>query len=158
MSYFARIMQKSDLEEILDFERAKLRELPGDPMEQEMASWNSRWRQESLEHHLPLGWSFLLRDPNEKSKWSSEGQLVAYFLAQPLLFFDNQTQSLWVEHVSYNQLQARDQICELAYKLGREKHFQRVYFPRSQGVLNATQTFRPEPWNAETVFVKTTKV
>lgn len=59
--------------------------------EQELLSWSAPWRKESLEHYLPLGWSFGL--------WNKE-ELVAYALAQPLLFFQCHTQSLWVEHIS----------------------------------------------------------
>lgn len=157
MSLFFRIATLNDLNEIYDFESKKLQETVSDPMEREMQSWQAKWRKESLEHHLANGWSFLARDPQIQSSHSSEGHLVAYFLAQPLLFLDGQTQSLWVEHVSFSSLQARDEICDLAYRLSREKHFQRVYFPTMGNLQNSISQMKPQPWSQSAVFVKTTK-
>lgn len=157
MSLYLRVIQMEDLEEILQFERAKLSETVSDEMERELKSWNSRWRKESLNHYLPMGWCFLARDRNLPSPHSQEGMLVGYFLAQPLLFFDGNTQSLWVEHMQYNTLQARDELCELAYKLSREKHFQKVFFPESQSVLNAVKTFRAQNWDPQVLSVPTSK-
>lgn len=157
MALLCRIIQSSDLEEILNFEKRRLMEIMPDENERTLHSWHARWRQESLEHYLPLGWSFLARDPDLATEAEPEGPLVGYFLAQPLLFLDGQTQSLWVEHVSASSLQSRDQLCELAYKLSREKHFQRVFFPNTTGVANSVATFRPEPWNVSVLCVKTTR-
>ncbi len=158
MSLYLRVIQTADLEEIIQFEQVKLRETVSDEFEREMKSWNSRWRQESLNHYLPMGWSFLARDRNLPSSFSKEGLLVGYFIAQPLLFFDGHTQSLWVEHMQYNTLQARDELCELAYKLSREKHFQKVFFPESQSVLNAVKTFKAQNWDPQVLSISTTKV
>jgi hypothetical protein len=157
MSLYLRVIQPADLEEIIDFEKSKLRETIVDEMDRELHSWNARWRQESLQHYLPMGWSFLARDRNLQSSFSSEGQLVGYFLAQPLLFFDGQTQSLWVEHMQYATLQSRDELCELAYKLSREKHFQKVFFPESQSILNAVKSFKAQNWDPQVLLVHTTK-
>lgn len=157
MSLFFRIATLEDLNEIHEFETKKLHEVVTDPMERELQSWNSRWRKESLEHYLPSGWCFLARDPLVSSEHSTEGQLVAYFLAQPMLFVDGQTQALWVEHVTFSSLQARDEICDLAYRLSREKHFQRVYFPNSNLIQNSISHMKPQPWTQSAVFVKTTK-
>jgi hypothetical protein len=157
MSLFFRIVTLDDLSEIQDFENRKLQETITDPMEREIQSWQAKWRKESLELYLSNGWSFLARDPAIRSSQSEEGQLVAYFLAQPLLFFDGQTQSLWVEHVSYSSLQARDEVCELAFRLSREKHFQRVYFPTAGSLQNSISQWKPQPWSQAAVFVKTTK-
>lgn len=158
MSLYTRVITKLDLDEIVTFEKAKLAETISDEMEREMKSWNSRWRKESLEHYLPMGWSFLVRDRSQKSSSSDEGLLVGYFLAQPLLFFDGNTQNLWVEHIQYSTLQARDELCELAYKLSREKHFQQVFMPESQSVLNAVKNFKSMPWDPKVLMMKTTKV
>ncbi len=157
MSLYLRTIQAADLEEIVDFEKNKLRETVADEMERELHSWNARWRQESLNHYIPMGWCFLARDRNLKSAFSSEGQLVGYFLAQPLLFFDGNTQTLWVEHMQYSTLQARDELCELAYKLSREKHFQKVLFPESQSVLNAVKAMKAQNWDPQVLSVATTK-
>jgi hypothetical protein len=158
MALFCRIVQLQDLDEILDFETKKLQEQIPDEMERTLASWNARWRKEALEHYLKLGWSFLARDKDKPSAFSDEGLLVGYFIAQPLLFLDGQTQSLWVEHLAYGSLQARDELCELAYKLSREKHFQKVFFPNVTGINNSISAFKAEAWNPGVMSVKTTKV
>lgn len=150
MSLFCRIIQLDDLQNLLSFEARKMQEAIPDEAERTFAQWNSRARKEAMEHYVPMGWSFLALD--------SDDELVGYFLAQPLLFLDGQTQSLWVEHVQYSSLQARDELCELAYKLSREKHFQRVYFPQGSGIMNSVAVFKPEVWHPAALQVKTTKV
>lgn len=145
-----RVILADDLQDILDLENKKLQDMYPDEADRMIAGWNSKFRVEALNHYIPLGWSFLARDPESKA-------LVGYFIAQPLLFFDGQTQSLWVEHVQYTSLQARDELCELAYKLGREKHLQRVYFPNDNGVPNSIKSFKSETWTPGTLSVKTTK-
>jgi hypothetical protein len=157
MGLFFRIATIEDLNEISEYEKKRLAESIPDPMEREMQSWHAKWRPESLQQYLPLGWSFLARDPDQTSTFSQEGLLVGYFLAQPLLFFDGQTQSLWLEHLSYSSLQARDQLCDLSYRLCREKHFQRVYFPLIPQIQNAISHLKPEPWSQTALFVKTSK-
>lgn len=150
MSLFCRILQAEDLEQVLDFESHKMQEAFPDEVERMFAQWNSRARQEAIEHYLPMGWSFIAFDDEKK--------IVGYFIAQPLLFLDGQTQSLWIEHIQYASSQARDELCELAYKLSREKNFQRVYFPSGNGVNNSVANFKPESWTPPTLMVKTTKV
>lgn len=157
MGHYCRIIQIADLSEIMDFESKKLVELIPDEMDREIAAWNSRWRKESLEHYIKGGWCFLARTPDISSEFSPEGKLAGYFIAQPLLFFDGQTQSLWVEHLSFLSLQARDELCELAYRLSREKHFQKVFFPNSTGVQNSVGIFKPEVWQPLTLTIKTSK-
>ncbi|MBK9322179.1 MAG: hypothetical protein IPM97_04340 [Bdellovibrionaceae bacterium] len=157
MGLFCRIIQVEDMPEIIDFETKKLQESVPDEMERTLLSWNARWRRESLEHYLPLGWSFLVRDQDASGAYTDQGVLVGYFLAQPLLFLDGQTQSLWVEHIQYASLQARDELCDLAYKLSREKHFQKVFFPNVSGVSNSISGLKAEPWSPAIMQVKTTK-
>ncbi len=157
MSLVLKIAMLSEADEIIDFERRKLVELIPDEMDRELSSWNSRWRKESLNHYLPMGWSFLCRDFSQPSSFSTEGQLVGYFMAQPLLFFEGNTQTLWVEHIQFSSLQARDELCDLAYRLSREKHLQKVIFPDSPAIQNATKHLKAESWNPATIFIKTTK-
>ena len=157
MSLFCRVVQIQDLQEILDFENKKLQELIPDEMERTLHSWNVRWRKEALEHYFSLGWSFLARDQDKTSAYSEEGLLAGYFIAQPLLFLSGETQSLWVEHLQYASLQARDELCELAYKLSREKHFQKVFFPNESGINNSISAFKAEAWNPGVMHIKTTK-
>lgn len=157
MSLYCRIVQLDDLEEILEYEQKKLENSVPDEMERTLQSWNARWRKEALEHYLPMGWSFLARDQDIRSPRSEEGALVGYFMAQPFLFMEGQTQCLWIEHLSYSSLQARDELCDLAYRLSREKHFQRVLFPNLLGIANSVGTMKPEPWNPNVLHIKTTK-
>lgn len=157
MSLFFRIATIEDLSEIQEFEKKKLQDSVADEMERELQSWQAKWRREALEHYLPSGWSFIARNPDIESPSSSEGALVAYFLAQPLVFLEGQTQSLWVEHIAYSSLKARDEICDLAYRLSREKHFQRVYFPNNTSIQNAISNLKPHAWSTSAVYVKTTK-
>jgi hypothetical protein len=146
-----------NLEEILFYEEEKLKELYPTEIEQSLARWSSPWRKESLEHYLKSGWSFVMRDREVPSTFSNHGSLVGYFLAQPLLFLNGQTQSLWIEHLNYTQLSARDQLCEFAYKLGRDKHLQKVYFPATNALLNSVTTYKATAWTPEVLQVLTTK-
>jgi hypothetical protein len=157
MSLYCRIIQISDLPEILEYENKKLASTVSDETERALQSWNARWRKEALEHYLPMGWSFLARDRDIPSESSPEGTLVGYFMAQPFLFMEGHTQALWVEHLSYSSLQARDELCDLAYRLSREKHFQRVLFPNNSGIANSVGTMKPEAWQPGVLSVKTTK-
>lgn len=150
MTLYCRVIQAEDLQEILDLENRKLQEQYPDEMERMIAGWNSKFRVEALNHYIATGWSFLAKETETE-------RLVGYFIAQPLLFLDGQTQSLWVEHLQHTTLQARDELCELAYKLGREKHLQRVYFPNDNGVPNSIKGFKAEAWQPGTLSVKTTK-
>lgn len=158
MSLYLRVIEAHEADELLDFEMKKLSETIADEMERQIFAWNSRWRKESLMHYLPMGWSFLARDRSLKSSYSQEGALVGYFLAQPLLFFDGFTQNLWVEHIQFNTLEARDSLADLAYRLSREKHFQKVFFPNQSSIMNAIRSFKPESWGQETLVIKTAKL
>jgi hypothetical protein len=144
--------------EILEFENNRLKELYPSEIEQSLARWNSPWREESLDHYLKQGWSFIARDRNSPSPYSDRGLIIGYFLAQPLLFLDGQTQSLWIEHVSASNQATRDSLCEFAYRLSREKHFQKVYFPKQASLLHSETPFKATPWQPEVVQVLTTKV
>lgn len=157
MSLSFKIIQPAEIVEILDFEQRKLAEQIPNEEDRAISSWNARWRKESLEHYLPMGWSFLARDPAVKSEFSDEGLLMGYFIAQPLLFLDGQTQSLWVEHLQFSSLQVRDELSDLAYRLSREKHLQKVYFPKSPATMNSTKHMRAEEWNPQVLSAKTTK-
>lgn len=157
MSLSSRVIQIQDLDEILSFEQKRLAESTTDVNEAMFVSWNARWRKESLEHYLPLGWSFLIRDSEMKTADTPEGPLMGYMLAQPFLFLEGQMQCLWVEHISYTSLKARDELCDLAYRLSREKHFQRVLFPNNSGIMNSVASLKPELWQPAVISIKTTK-
>jgi hypothetical protein len=149
MSLSLRVAVIADLDRIYSFESSRLQDQMGDEMERSIFSWNARWRKESLEHYLPMGWSFIADDEQEN--------LAGYFIAQPLLFFDGNTQSLWLEHISASSPAAMEQLCEVAYKIGREKHLQKVFFPNHEMVANIVKNWQGVSWNPETIQVKTTK-
>lgn len=153
-----RTAQLSDLDEILHFENEKLKEQVHDEAERMLLSWHARWRKESLEHYLNLGWSFVLRDSAQASSYSGEGKLLGYFLAQPFLFVEGMTQTLWVEYLSYQTLQNRDELVQLAYKLSRDKHFQKVIFPNTNNISHTVQSLKPEAWAPSALAVKTSKL
>lgn len=112
-----KVLRPDDMDLILAFERKRLIERFPDETERELESWNANWRQEALEHYLPLGWSF--------GVWSGE-TLNGYFLAQPFLFFRGMTQTLWVEHLSFENQEICRQLLDLVYRCAREKHLQKV--------------------------------
>lgn len=157
MSLYLHVAQPSDIDEILEFESEQMKLQISDESERMIQSWSARWRKEALEHYLQYGWSFLARETDLKTTKSPQGELQGLFLGQGLLFFDGHTQSLWIEHMSYRSLVVRDQLCELAYKLGREKNLQNVYFPHTEAILNVVKVWNSTPWTPGTLKVKTTK-
>lgn len=121
MTFDIRILQPSDLDAVLHFERKRLKATMENDMEAEMLEWHAPWRKEALEHYLPQGWSFSLWSAS-----SSGGDLLGYFIAQPQLFTRGLTQTLWIERLSAQTQAQSDQLLEIAYKLCREKHFQKL--------------------------------
>ena len=105
------------MESILNFSRQFLE---GDEMQVEMASWNASWRKEALEFYLPTGWCLGI---------FSDSQLKGYFLAQPFLFINGNTQTLWVETLLTSAENIAEELIQTAIGLAREKHLQRVVFP-----------------------------
>jgi hypothetical protein len=153
MSLEIQLILPNEISTLQSFERKKLNEYYQNEEERQLQSWHARWRQESLEHYLSLGWSFSATD---------EGELRGYFLAQPLLFFDGFTQSLWIEHLQFSNFNTRDFLCDFIYKISREKHLQKVYFPKEsnyQGSMESgLSSFKPEAWSPSVLQVKTTKI
>lgn len=118
-----RIAQTADLDSIYEFafRRLKSDNNQTNEMDLMMLVWESRFRKESLEHHLKLGWSFVGFDPESQ-------RLTGFFIGQPMLFFQGQTQTLWVEYLLAEDSTVENQLLEITYKLARDKHFQRVVF------------------------------
>jgi hypothetical protein len=146
MSLQLSVIVPGQADELLLYEQQRVRS--EDP-EQIFLSWTARWRKEALEYYLKLGWSFLARD---------DQQLVGYFLAQPLLFITGETQMSWVEHLQYSSLQARDELCALAYKLARDKHLQKVIFPDEAHLINSIKSLGGQSWQPKSYEIRTTKV
>lgn len=156
-----RIAQTADLDQLylfaetnyklkLQFETDPENQL--DDMDFMMKVWESRFRKEALEHYLKLGWSFIAED--------EQGKMVGFFLGQPLLFFQGQTQTLWVEEAmedfGFENQTILKELLDIAYKLSREKHFQRVIYPKS--LIEVVSKLGPKVQTIdEVVWLKTTK-
>jgi len=116
--YQARVIDVSELDEFMAFEQANLTRNVQDEQVRMFLSWNAPWRKESLEFYFPKGWCFAVR---------KEERLVGYFLAQPVLFFRQMTQTLWMEHVTFENKEVGEFLLDLAFKTAREKHIQSVF-------------------------------
>lgn len=146
MSSYLRVLEVKDLEMILSYEEKKRREQFSTEEEIIFAGWDSQARKEALEFYLPLGWSFV--DFSENSGGSN---MSGYFLAQPMLFVESKTQSLWVEHLQFNSIKTRDELCQMVYRLARDRHFQRIYFPQS--VQNGLAEYKYSEWGKDRIIV-----
>ena len=144
-----RIAQAEDLENIYIYAEAQLKNEISDDMERMMAIWESRFRKEALEHYLKLGWSFVAEN--------HENKICGFFLGQPLLFFQAQTQTLWVECIFANNNKIKAELVDIAYKLSRDKHFQQVLFPENVQNLNFEKPIVFQKIKDPIVWVKTTK-
>lgn len=112
-------LSDSDLDEVHSFAERALQARVSDETARVFESWSAKWRREALEHYLRLGWSFIARE---------HGRTAGFFLAQPFLFFRGQTQTLWVEHIEAPEARVREALVEVAVRVAREKHLQRVLF------------------------------
>ena len=87
------------------------------PLHREMESWDQPWRKESLIHYSSLGWSFVAINNDE---------IVGYLLGQPILFLNNWTQTLWVEHLTFDEAKVGEQLLDTTIRWARTKHLQKV--------------------------------
>lgn len=143
-----KILVLDDIPQIMVFEKTRLQSSVHDEVEREMAAWHASWRQESLEHYLPLGWSFGIWDQSE---------LKGYFLGQPQLFLRGMTQTLWVERLVAESAQVTAELVELAYRYAREKHFQKVLFLRQPDMDLSNSIFQLQEVSDSLVELKTAK-
>lgn len=150
MIHSMQVLEHKSLQQVIDYEEQKLLQLQEDETERMFKAWHAKWRKESLEHYLPMGWSFVAKN--------DQGAIVGYFLAQPLLFIEGFTQALWVEHLQFDSVQIRDELCELAYKIAREKHLQKVYFPKESNIEDSVRRYKSENWDPKMLSVKTTRM
>ena len=144
-----RIAQLEDVENVFNYEFQKIAVDGAHEIENQILVWNSFFRKEALEHYFKLGWSFIAETPDK--------QIVGFFLGQPLLFVDKQTQSLWVEFISADTAQIATELVDIAYRLSREKHLQRVLFSEDVKSLDLTKEFPFQKWERNTLTLKTTK-
>ncbi len=147
MSNF-KVLTIQNLEEILSLEESKIKIL--DEIERMQIVWKAPWREESLEHYLKTGWCIGMYD--------DQGQMKAYFLAQPILFMESLTQTLWIEYLSYNNLDEGLKLLDFAYKYGRDKHLQRVLFNKDSIFEKVNLPFKVANQNKNYVEVYTTKL
>ena len=144
-----RIAQVDDVAAVFEYESRKHFDPNIDEIENQIFIWNSNFRKEALEHYFKTGWSFVAVNPQQ--------QIAGFFMGQALLFIDKQTQSLWVEYVSADTDAVYTELVDIAYRLSREKHFQRVLFADEVAQHNLTKPFPFQKWDRTTTWLKTTK-
>jgi len=149
MSLTYRIAQPHDSDLIYNYAHNKLKMSIPDEMELMMKVWESNFRKEALEHYLKLGWSFIAED--------SSGKIAGFFLGQPFLFVDAQTQTLWVECLQADNFKIESELADIAIKLSRDKHLQRVILPDQVLTLHFDKPYNFQKWSEKHVWVKTTK-
>lgn len=146
-----QVLAAGDIEEVFDFAQRRLAERIPDENDRMFASWEAGWRREALEHYLKLGWSFISRDETTKAT-------RGFFLGQPFLFYRGQTQTLWVEHIEAADEETARMLIEIAVKVGREKHIQRVLFNDYPKWKSFLEVWKPESLESGSIaVVKTTK-
>jgi hypothetical protein len=128
----AKVLKIQDLETVYLFEQQKYKNLP--EAERMFLEWKSSWRKESLEHYLNLSWSMATYDES--------GVLQGYFLAQPFLFTEGLTQTLWIEHLSYKSDSVAEELLDLIYRYARDKHLQRVLFNSNEDLNHIAKKFK----------------
>lgn len=144
-----RIAQLDDVENVFNYESKKHHNPELDEIENQIIIWNSFFRKEALEHYFKTGWSFLAVD--------SAQNIVGFFMGQALLFLDKQTQSLWVEYVSASTPEIYTELVDIAYRLSREKHFQKVLYSDVVQKSNLTKELPFKQWERNVSYLKTTK-
>ncbi len=144
-----KVLEIESLPQITALEEKILSTTGLDEIEQQFVKWNASWRQESLEHYLPLGWSFGI--------WNEAEDLIAYTLAQPLLFFKSKAQSLWIEQITAIEPAVLVELIDVNYKLCREKHMQNLLLHTSSANIELLQKFKPVQIDESTFMIRTTK-
>jgi hypothetical protein len=144
-----RIAQLQDVESVFLYESARKNDPSAGEIENQIMIWDSNFRKEALEHYFKLGWSFIAQD--------EQGQIAGFFMGQPLLFVDKQTQSLWVEYVSADNDEIFTELVDIAFRLSREKHFQRVLLADSVQNSPLKKDFPFRELERKIVYLKTTK-
>jgi len=150
-----KVLRLEDYDNIVNFEKARAAALIPDETERELLSWHASWRKESLDHYLALGWSFgLWRQPTAEQQTE---QLAGYFIAQPQLFVRGLTQTLWVERLVADSPQATSDLVDIAYRISREKHLQKVCFYLHDDAPLASSVLQLQKVEPDYVEIKTTR-
>ncbi len=158
MSIVHQVLSLPDLEEVYSYATRRLQLSEPNDQDRIFKSWSAKWRRESLEHYLKLGWSFIARD-EQRLDGQGRPEAVGFFLAQPFLFFRGQTQTLWVEHVEADDVKIETVLVDIAVRVAREKHLQRVLFGESDALTESLKPWPATPLELEEKIsvVKTTK-
>lgn len=144
-----QVLSSNDIKEIYGFaEQAHALAFP-DETERTFQSWSARWRREALEHYLKMGWSFVARH--------EDGRTAGFFLGQPFLFVRGQTQTLWIELVEGDSATTKDALVDVAVRVAREKHLQRVLFSEADELAQPLARWNPSALTESIAEVKTTK-
>jgi len=144
-----RIAQLEDVENVFNYEYKKHASADSHEIENQIMVWNSFFRKEALDHYFKSGWSFLALDAKQN--------IMGFFMGQALLFLDKQTQSLWVEYISASDSEIYTELVDIAYRLSREKHFQKVLFSDVIKQQILTKKFPFTDWERSVSYLKTTK-
>ena len=144
-----QVLSTGDFDEVTAFAQSRLEASVPDETERTFKSWSARWRKEALDHYLKFGWSFIARD--------TEGKTAGFFLAQPFLFFRGQTQTLWVELVEARDEATAKALVDVAVRVAREKHLQRILFADADVLKGALAPWTTVPLETTICEVKTTK-
>lgn len=143
-----RIAQLSDLDQVYLLGESLLKKETPDEMELMMKIWDSRIRKEGLTHYLNLGWSFVAED---------ESGLLGFFLAQPLLFVNGKTQTLWVEEIMSADSSVRQSLLDITHKLARDKHLQGVLISNRFESDITQLNIKNQKLSEDLLWIKTTK-
>lgn len=137
-----KFLSEVDADSLILWELERLRKSGLESPHLELTAWKARWRKEQLAHYLPFGWSL--------GVWTGEGddrQWKGYYLAQTLLFFQGVTQTLWIEHLSFEEQKLGKDLIEAALRFAREKHLQRVIIGDGSLLTELPEIFGPwKPW------------
>lgn len=143
-------LREEDIEQILNLERAKLKAQGLDEIYAQMQEWKSLWREESLRHYLPKGWSFAIFD-------KQTNEIQSYFIAKVIPFFRSYTQVLWIEHLNATSIEQSEALFEVAYRYSREKHLQQIFFQDISWKEFSISGKTPQALNEEFYYMKTTR-
>ena len=122
-----QLFLESHVPAVFDYEKNQLGSDLSE-IQAEMKSWDQSWRKESLDHYSKLGWSFV----------AQEGETIrGYVLAQPILYFNNWTQTLWVEYLKADDPKTAHELMDVVIRWSKSKHLQKV-------ILNGEQSWSSE--------------
>ncbi len=83
---------------------------------------------------------------------------MGYILGQPLLFFNNWTQSLWVEYVSYESENIAESLMDVSIRWAKTKHLQKVILNSKRNNIEFMQNKFPSFQEGDYLHLATTKM